>query len=457
MLQLGFNLISSGFIVTFASPERIHSHMLKLGRDRLCPHCCQSADFHIIRIPDGLPAYTKNDRPSPTRFSEAMSKIESAVEEIMEKLSKERPVSCIISNIFLVGIGDIANKFGVPKLDFFPSAATVLAIDIHVASRISEGVSTELQGQEEVITGIRGLAPLRKSDVAKELWISDSSDEMYQILFRPFSRIRESAGIVVNTVYELEAGVIDGMKENEIPVYAAGPLLPWCCLGSIKKIEELGEDEGYVLRWLGKQQKGSVVYISFGSFVVLTVEQVRELAKGLEESGLPFVWVMQCDGGEGLLPESFVKHQLSGHGLIVPWASQAKVLAHESVGVFLSHCGWNSTLESIAMGVPVVGWPVEQEQFTNLHLMVLWGLALPLPALRAAPIAATLAAAIHSPTLRARTQSLRSAALTAASTTFPPFVDALLAKLRPPRPPITASPSKHPTPSLLTPNSRHIS
>lgn len=427
MLQLGFNLISAGFMVTFASPERIHEHMMTLGQDRFHPQGHDSADFRIIKIADGLPVYTKNDRPQASRFGEAIAKIEAAVESLMESLMKQRPpVSCIISNTFLFGMQDIANKFAVPKIDFFPSAATLFAIDIHLTSCIAKGASPlqDLKdGEEVLIKDIPGLPPLKKSDMAKELWIDDVSDAMNHILVRPFERIRESKFILINTFYELESQVIDALRADKLPICPVGPLLP-SCFGNpnnskISEGHDLYEADACI-KWLTTQEENSVVYVSFGSFVSLSKEEIRELALGLESSKRSFLWVIHHKEEMELanvLPKGFLE-RTNKRGKLVTWAPQVRVLAHAAVGVFLSHCGWNSTMESLAMGVPIIGWPLEQDQVTNLRLIVeKWGVGVALGhTLHRASIKSAIEGAMQSSGMYQRARSIGEIARNATAT-----------------------------------------
>lgn len=414
MLQLGFNLLSAGFMVTFASPERIHEHMMRLGQDRFCPQGRGNADFRIIKIADGLPVYTNNDRPPAARFGEAIAKIEAAVESIMESLMKERPpVSCIISNTFLFGMQDIANRFAVPKIDFFPSAATLFAIDIHLTSCRAKGtfpLQDPTDGEEVLIKDIPGLPPLKKSDMAKELFINDVSDAMYDIVVRPFERIRESKFILINTFYELESQVIDALRADKLPIFPLGPLLPSCFQNPNNSKLSEGHDADECIKWLTTQEENSVVYVSFGSFVSLSKEEIKELALGLEDSKRSFLWVIHHKEEMELanvLPKGFLE-RTNKRGKLVTWAPQVRVLAHAAVGVFLSHCGWNSTMESLAMGVPIIGWPLEQDQVTNLRLIVeKWGIGFALGrVLHRDSIKSAIEGAMQSSSLQQRAHSI---------------------------------------------------
>ncbi|VAH70761.1 unnamed protein product [Triticum turgidum subsp. durum] len=142
------------------------------------------------------------------------------------------------------------------------------------------------------------------------------------------------------------------------------------------------EPRAACLDWLDRQPPKSVIFVSFGSGGSLPAEQMRELALGLEQSGQRFLWVVRSPSDEGAvnanyydaeskrdplpyLPQGFVE-RTKEVGLLVPsWAPQIKVLAHEATGGFLVHCGWNSVLESLAHGVPMVAWPLFAEQRQN--------------------------------------------------------------------------------------------
>lgn len=129
------------------------------------------------------------------------------------------------------------------------------------------------------------------------------------------------------------------------------------------------------LEWLDEQEKGCVIYISFGSTTSLTDEQIRELAVGLERSEQRFLWVLRrADKGDVYadgevkrleLPEGY-EERVEDRGMIIrDWSPQLEILAHPSTGGFMSHCGWNSCIESITMGVPIAAWPMHSDQPKN--------------------------------------------------------------------------------------------
>ena len=126
-------------------------------------------------------------------------------------------------------------------------------------------------------------------------------------------------------------------------------------------------DETVCVKWLDCQEPSSVIYVCFGSITVMSIEELLEIAWGLEASKQPFLWVIRpdlIDGHSAVLPVEFLE-KVNDRSFFVRWAPQRKVLSHSSVGAFLTHCGWNSTLESTSAGVPMISRPFFSEQTTN--------------------------------------------------------------------------------------------
>ena len=175
--------------------------------------------------------------------------------------------------------------------------------------------------------------------------------------------------ILVNTFEELEGkGAVTALSlHGSCPALAIGPLFLPNFLHGRDSTSSLWEEDESCLTWLDMQEAASVIYISFGSLAVKSQEQLEQLALGLEGTGQPFLWVLRSDIADGkpaVLPEDF-KERTKERALFVSWAPQLKVLAHPSVGLFITHGGWNSMMESISMGVPVVGFPYYADQFLN--------------------------------------------------------------------------------------------
>ena len=177
--------------------------------------------------------------------------------------------------------------------------------------------------------------------------------------------IEKTTCIVVNTFEELEDSSLKATM-CETPVRYIGPLAPPPLENNTTISANYFREESESLNWLDKQEPGSVIYISFGSVASLAQDQIYELASGVEASKQPFLWVVRDSITS--IPEGFIE-RTSARGLVIEWAPQLRVLSHPSVGGFLTHCGWNSTMESIHAGVPMLCFPVFGDQHLNASLV----------------------------------------------------------------------------------------
>uniref|UniRef100_A0A7N0RGN1 UDP-glycosyltransferases domain-containing protein n=1 Tax=Kalanchoe fedtschenkoi TaxID=63787 RepID=A0A7N0RGN1_KALFE len=193
--------------------------------------------------------------------------------------------------------------------------------------------------------------------------------------------IRKARGVVVNTAAELEPYALSSMaKDGNFPaVYPVGPLLNLA--GGAKLSESNNRDR--IMEWLDAQEAAeSVVFLCFGNQGSFGAEQVKEIALGLEESGVKFLWSLRkpppggkiCPPGEftetqEVLPEGFL-YRIGVRGLVCGWVPQTEILAHRAIGGFVSHCGWNSILEAMWFGVPIAAWPMYAEQQANAFYLV---------------------------------------------------------------------------------------
>ncbi|PWA53333.1 hypothetical protein CTI12_AA446060 [Artemisia annua] len=154
---------------------------------------------------------------------------------------------------------------------------------------------------------------------------------------------------------ELENESIKAIEKIKyIPI---GPLIP---------SESLEKDEDGIMSWLNTKPKKSVVYVSFVRVSRLAIDQAEEMAKGLLESGRPFLWVIRDNHEAAKLSKL---DELKKQGMIVDWCSQVDVLNHDAVGCFITNCGWNSTMEALAAGVPIVAYPQLMDQGTNAKMI----------------------------------------------------------------------------------------
>ena len=210
---------------------------------------------------------------------------------------------------------------------------------------------------------------------------------MMDFIYSQCERAQKASAIIVNTFDALEHDVLDAFSSILLPpIYSIGPLnlLLNNDVTNNEELKTIGsnlwKEEPKCLEWLNSKEPNSVVYVNFGSIMVMTSDQLTELAWGLANSNKNFLWVIRPDlvagGINCALPNEFVK-ETKDRGMLASWCPQEEVLAHPAVGGFLTHCGWNSTLESVCEGVPMLCWPFFAEQQTNCRFCCKeWGIGL---------------------------------------------------------------------------------
>ncbi|KAF8043941.1 hypothetical protein BT93_A2042 [Corymbia citriodora subsp. variegata] len=207
------------------------------------------------------------------------------------------------------------------------------------------------------------------------------TDEFLRFMASQHEFTKVSSGSIYNTCRVVEGRYIDlfasaTANSTATKHWAIGPF------NQVKVPEKKSGRSAHIcMEWLDKQAPGSVIYVSFGTTTVLSDEQIREIAVGLERSGQKFIWVLReadkadiFSGGEARkieLPHGFEETvETRDSGVVVrDWAPQLEILGHPATGGFLSHCGWNSCMESISMGVPILAWPMHSDQPSNAVLI----------------------------------------------------------------------------------------
>lgn len=227
-----------------------------------------------------------------------------------------------------------------------------------------------LDVREDNIDYIPGVKSIDPRDMMSYLQETDITTVCHQIIFNAFKDVRGAHYVLCNTVQEIESDTISALHAK-MPFYAIGPIFPNGFNKSIVATSLWSESD--CSQWLNTKPHGSVLYVSFGSYAHVSKCDLVEIADGLELSKVTFVWVLRPDivSSEDTdpLPSGF-KERVSDRGIIIPWCCQKSVLAHPAIGGFLTHCGWNSTLESIWCGVPLLCFPLLTDQFTNRKLIV---------------------------------------------------------------------------------------
>ncbi|KAL9153379.1 hypothetical protein ABFS82_10G044700 [Erythranthe guttata] len=306
------------------------------------------------------------------KFFKATAMLKDQVKQILQHL-KPYP-SCLISDMCYTWTTDVALSLGIPRLLFHGfSCFSLVCMHVLAASKDFEDVASDTE--YFVVPGLPDRIEITKAQLrgtAKAIdadWI-DIRNQMRE------SEV-EALGTVANTFQELEPRYVEKymkLKENK-KLWCVGPV-SLCNEDELDKAERGNRasiDEHECLKWLDSHEPSSVVYVCLGSLSRMATSQLIELGLGLEASNKPFVWVVRnasAELKEWLLEEKFEERVRERGLLIQGWAPQVLILSHPSVGGFLTHCGWNSTLEGITAGLPMMTWPVFAEQFCNEKFIV---------------------------------------------------------------------------------------
>ncbi|KAG6502166.1 hypothetical protein ZIOFF_042055 [Zingiber officinale] len=332
-------------------------------------------DFRHIQ-----PVDPPKDADGPEHFISAyMEKqnhhIKSALHDLLR--SGDSPLAALIVDLFATGAIDVAAELGVPCYVYFASNAAFLALMLYLPT-LEEKFPVEFEEMEEEVR-VPGVCPIPPISMPSPFMRKKSG--RYTCFVHHGRRYSELKGIVVNTFTDLEPATLRALDEGLCapgrrtpPMYPVGPLI------AREEGEKSRQQE--CVAWLDGQPARSVVFLCFGSKGCFNAAQVGEIAAGLECSGCRFLWALRVASEEVLgmrkpadakleevLPEGFLE-RTKARGMVWPsWAPQAEILAHRSVGGFVTHCGWNSCLESLQCGVPLLGWPLYAEQHSNAVVM----------------------------------------------------------------------------------------
>ncbi|XP_044506899.1 UDP-glycosyltransferase 72E1-like [Mangifera indica] len=286
----------------------------------------------------------------------------------------------LIVDVFGIDALAIANEFEMLKYVFVASNARLFSISVY-AAEVDREVLEEHVNQQQPLK-IPGCSPLRFEDTLEPL--KDPNGPAFHGFVGLAMAAATSDGVLINTWEDLEPTTLRALRDSKLlggtfkaPIYPIGP---------VSRPTGSSISENRILKWLDDQPTESVIYVSFGSGGTLSAKQTIELAWGLELSQQRFIWVIRppsesdasglffssgkkSSSFQDYLPEGFLT-RTQKVGLVVPmWAPQSEILEHSSVGGFLSHCGWNSVVESITNEVAIIGWPLYAEQKMNATML----------------------------------------------------------------------------------------
>ncbi|KAL2254623.1 scopoletin glucosyltransferase-like [Sesamum indicum] len=376
MIDIARQFARNGAKATIISTPLNASHFSQtIERDRkigleisisLIEFPCQEAG-----LPEGCENLSSITTPEMVRnFCRAMD----LLQEPVEKLLRENHPDAIVAGLFFWWANDLAQKFNIPRLQFYGTGFFPMCL-YHTLKEHKPHENVESECEEFVMPGLPDEVKLTRRQLSEETKDEDKSP-FAEILRKIAASQSTSLGIIVNSFYELEPAYARHYREViGRKAWHVGPVSLFNKSNVDKThrgLEHLSSDDN-CLSWLNSKKPNSVVYVCFGSMATFSAAQLLEIAKGLESSGQEFVWVVRekakDKGKVNWLPDGF-ESRIQGRGLIINgWAPQVLILEHEAVGGFVTHCGWNSILEGVTAGVPMVTWPLSAEQFLNEKLV----------------------------------------------------------------------------------------
>ncbi|KAL6287090.1 hypothetical protein ACE6H2_011480 [Prunus campanulata] len=389
MLKLAKLLHNRGFHITFVNTEFNHRRFLKSQG----PNSLDGLpDFRFETIPDGLPDSDEGATQDCTLLAEAVVKdgFLAPFRNLLIKFkdaatsNNNPPVTCIVSDGFMSPFAiKAAEEFGLPIALFFTIAACSFMGFKQFRALVKKGLAPLKDEScltngflDEVIDWIPGMEGIRLRNLPSFFRTTNPDDVLLNFSMVVTDEVHKAAALVLLTFDTLEKEVLSALSSmpNIPPVYTIGPIES--LLNQIPKDPlknsvgySLWKEETECLQWLNSKAPNSVVYVNFGSITVMTPNQLVEFGWGLANSKLPFFWVIRPDlvvGESAILPPEFVA-ETKERGLVASWCPQEQVLNHASVGGFLTHSGWNSTLESLTAGVPMLCWPYFGDQQTDCY------------------------------------------------------------------------------------------
>ncbi|KAH6778188.1 hypothetical protein C2S52_006286 [Perilla frutescens var. hirtella] len=362
-LQFAKRLSKHGVKITFLTSLYATSRMSQ-------PSSFHGGAIDLLSFSDGSDAVWSVDETP--KFMQALNDHGSkAVEDaVAARRAEGRPFTRVIYTLLVPWAGQVAHRVGVPSTLLWIQPAIVFGVYFHCYNK-------SFDAADEVIE-LPGLPVLRRSDLPS--FFHDTNPSVYDFAIPTFTENFEMLdredhpAVLLNTFDALELEPLRVLT-NKYKLMPIGPLIPSAFLdGNDPTDKSFGADliqksEDYV-QFLDSAEKETVIYVAFGSYSELSKPQMEAIEEGLIRSGRPFLWVIRGSENrekvDGILSR---REELEKRGKIVAWCTQVEVLSHPSVGCFVTHCGWNSTLESLAAGVPLVALPQWTDQATNAKLV----------------------------------------------------------------------------------------
>lgn len=344
---------SPALLITFVVTEEWHGFLTDGSEPEPPPN------FRLGVVPQVVPSAVGRAAEFPSFVEAVFTKLEEPVEQLLEQL--EPPATAMVYDTYLFWAVRVGRRRNIPVVaGMSAGSASMFNFFAHFDLLVKNGHSP-LQVSErrsEVVDYIPGLPPTSISDLPT-VFNGDGAKIIDSVLqFVP--SIPNTQFLLLTSIPELEGPAIDALKSKfpTTTILPIGPLIPY---SSLPPPSAAAADSPHYLRWLDSQPRGSVLFVSLGSFLSPSAAQTDEIISGITDSGVRYLWVTRGDDSRYIESEK---------GCLVKWCDQLRVLSHPAVGGFWSHCGWNSTSEAVFAGVPMLTCPVFWDQTLNGKMVV---------------------------------------------------------------------------------------
>lgn len=298
--------------------------------------------------------------------------------------NENHPITCVISDLVFDEAHRAALHHAIPSVAFSTQCAMATVAKYYGLRLVDEGViplpkpPTEASFSK-MVTNVPGMYPMKLGDYYTGLWVNDITDPFFQFVVGEHSKsLHQREWILDNSVSELESSLIEAFQQDAgIKMTTIGPL----AISNNGSFVDDGSktywpEERNCMEWLNKQTSTSVIYVSFGSLAMITASVLEDILLGLENSQVPFLMVVRPDVVNSFRGNTVIEgfqERTKDRALFISWAPQLKVLSHPAIAGFLSHCGWNSFLESVSMGVPMLCHPFFLDQpMISRYVVSVW-------------------------------------------------------------------------------------
>ncbi|XP_027361293.1 gallate 1-beta-glucosyltransferase-like [Abrus precatorius] len=369
LLRLGKCLASNGLLVTFCTPESWGKQMREASNISDEEVSIGEGFLRFEWLEDGW----DEEEPRREDLDQYLPQLEIAGKQALSRIinhhaQRGRPVSCLINNPFIPWVSDLAQSLSLPSAMLWVQSCASFSAYYHYYHKL---VPFPSETEPEIDVQLPCMPLLKYDQVPSFLHPITPYPFLRRAIMGQFANLEKPFCILMDTFQELEHDIVEHMSKI-FPIKTVGPLFKAPHESTVRG--DLLKADDCIMEWLNSKAPSSVVYISFGSVVYLKQEQVDEIAYGLLDSGVCFLWVMKPphkhSGNEvHVLPRDFLE-KAGNKGKVVRWSPQEQVLSHPSVACFVTHCGWNSSMEALTSGVPLVAFPQWGDQVINGKYLV---------------------------------------------------------------------------------------